>query len=93
MNNARAMLGVILAAAALACVATVHHVLWSRLPSLPQPIEAPQKAGSLAQRGVRSARVCRFAEIHSYGSDNQTAGAAARRGRAGTTNAGSARAR
>ena len=50
MNNARAMLGVILAAAALACVATVHHVLWSRLPSLPQPIEAPQKAGSLAQR-------------------------------------------
>ena len=90
MNNARAMLGVILAAAALACIATVHHVLWSRLPSLPQPIEAPQKAGSLALR-VRSARVCRFAEIHSYGSDNQTAGTAARRARAGTNNAGTAR--
>jgi len=50
MNNARAIFGVILAAAALACVATLHHVLWSRPPSLPQPIEAPQKAGSLAQQ-------------------------------------------
>jgi hypothetical protein len=50
MNNARAVFGVILAAAALACVATLHHVLWSRPPSPPQPIEAPQKAASLAQQ-------------------------------------------
>ncbi len=50
MNNVRAILGVILAAAALACVATLHHVLWSRPRSLPQPIEALQKPGALAQQ-------------------------------------------
>jgi hypothetical protein len=49
MNIARAILGVILAAAALACVATLHHVL-SRPPSPPQLIEAPQNAGSSAQQ-------------------------------------------
>src|SRR6476646_5568720 len=50
MNNVRAILGVILAAAALACVATLHHVLWSRPRSLPQPIEASQKPGALARQ-------------------------------------------
>ena len=48
MKNARAILGVILVAAALACVARLHHVL-SRPPSPPELIEAPQKAGSSAQ--------------------------------------------
>jgi uncharacterized protein (DUF2336 family) len=50
MNNSRAIFGVILAAAALACVAALHHVLWSRPPSSPHPIEAPQAAASLAQQ-------------------------------------------
>jgi hypothetical protein len=50
MSNGRAILGVILAAAALACLATLHHVLSSRPPSPPQLIEASQKAGSLAQQ-------------------------------------------
>jgi hypothetical protein len=46
MNNSRAIFGVILAAAA----ATLHHVLWSRPPSSPHPIEAPQAAASLTQQ-------------------------------------------
>jgi hypothetical protein len=50
VNNARAIFGVILAAAALASVATLHHVLSSRPLSPPQAIEAPKKAGSLALR-------------------------------------------
>ena len=54
---------------------------------------SPTESGVIGAAGVRSARVCRFAEIHSYGSDNQTAGGAARGARAGTTNAGTARAR
>jgi hypothetical protein len=49
MTNGRAVLGVILAAAALACVARLHHVL-SHPSSPPQLTEAPQKAGSSGQQ-------------------------------------------
>jgi hypothetical protein len=54
---------------------------------------SPSESGVIGAAGVRCARVRRFAETHSYGSDNPTAGAAARRARAGTTNAGTPRAR
>mgnify|MGYP007135466038 CR=1 FL=1 len=50
MNNARAILGVMLAVAVLASIATLHHMLWSPPPSPPRPIEVPQKAGSLAEQ-------------------------------------------
>lgn len=51
MNNARAIFGAILAAAALAGVATLHHALRSGPPPPPPPsIEAPQKAGPSARQ-------------------------------------------
>jgi hypothetical protein len=53
----------------------------------------PTESGVIGAAGVRGSRVCRVAEIHSYGSYNPTAGAAARPARAGTADAGAARAR
>jgi hypothetical protein len=54
---------------------------------------SPTESGVIGAAGVRCARVCRFAEIHSYGSDNPTADAAALPPGAGTTDASTARAR
>jgi hypothetical protein len=89
MTNGRAVLGVILAAAALACVARLHHVL-SHPSSPPQLTEAPQKAGSSGQQQLAAQEFADWPRsIHTV-SGVPTAGAAARRARAGTTNAGTA---
>jgi hypothetical protein len=49
MNTARGIFGAVLAAGALATIATFHHQFWPSVQSPPQPIEATRKADSLAR--------------------------------------------
>ena len=49
MNTARGIFGAVLAAGALATIATFHHQFWPSVQSPPQPIEATRKADSLTR--------------------------------------------
>jgi hypothetical protein len=49
MNTARGIFGAVLAAGALATIATFHNHFWPSVQSPPQPIEATRKADSLAR--------------------------------------------
>jgi len=49
MKTARGIFGAVLAAGALATIATFHHQFWPSAQSPPQPIEATRKADSLTR--------------------------------------------
>ena len=85
MNSARGIFGAVLAAGALATIATFHHQFWPSVQSPPQPIEATRKAEFIGPAGVRNARVCRFAEVRSYRPGDAPGGAVAHAASAGAT--------
>ena len=64
------------AAGALAAIATFHHQFWPSAPSPPQPIEATRKA-IIGPAGAGNARVCRLVEVRSYRPGDAPGGAVA----------------